>query len=90
MRNKTIKLSNRKIGDKEPCFIIAEAGMSHFGSLDKAISLVDMAVEAEADAIKFQMLDTEELFAKKELFWRNRFKNRVLTLEEFQYIKKYC
>jgi len=90
MRDKTIKLSNKKIGNKEPCFIIAEAGMSHFGSIDKAIALVDMAVDAEADAIKFQMFDTEELFAKKELFWKNRFKNRVLTLEELEYVKKYC
>jgi N,N'-diacetyllegionaminate synthase len=35
-------------------FIIAEAGVNHNGSLDLAKKLVDVAVEAKADAVKFQ------------------------------------
>ena len=47
-------IDNRLIGDKQPVYIIAEAGVSHFGSEEKAFKLVDLAVESGADAIKFQ------------------------------------
>ncbi len=45
-------------------FIIAEAGVNHNGSLDLAFQLVDAAVEAGADAIKFQTFKTEHLVTK--------------------------
>ena len=35
-------------------FIIAEAGVNHNGSLELAKKLIDVAVEAGADAVKFQ------------------------------------
>jgi N-acetylneuraminate synthase len=42
-------------------FIIAEAGVNHNGSLDVAKQLVDVAVEAEADAVKFQTFKAENI-----------------------------
>ena len=42
-------------------FIIAEAGVNHNGSLKKALRLIDVAVLAGANAIKFQTFKAENL-----------------------------
>lgn len=42
-------------------FIIAEAGVNHNGSLETAIALIDVAVAAGADAVKFQTFKAEKL-----------------------------
>ncbi len=44
--------------------IIAEAGVNHNGSLDMAKQLVDMAVEAGVDYIKFQTFKASKLVTK--------------------------
>jgi N,N'-diacetyllegionaminate synthase len=49
-----IQIGSRMIGAGRPCFVIAEAGVNHNGRLDLAMQLVDAAVEAHADAVKFQ------------------------------------
>ena len=49
---------------KDKIFIIAEVGVNHNGSLKKALKLVDLAVSAGADAIKFQTFKAENLATK--------------------------
>jgi N-acetylneuraminate synthase/N,N'-diacetyllegionaminate synthase len=49
------------IGPGSPVFIIAEAGVNHNGSLRLAKKLVDVAVKAGADAVKFQTFRSELL-----------------------------
>lgn len=51
---KKIKLNDRMLGEAEPCFIIAEAGINHNGDIQLAKKLIDEAKNAGADAIKFQ------------------------------------
>lgn len=46
-------------------FIIAEAGDNHNGDIELAYRLVDKAVEAGADCVKFQTFVTEELVSRK-------------------------
>ncbi len=58
---KSFSIGNRKIGSDYPCFIIAEAGVNHNGSLEIAKRLIDTAVEAEVDAVKFQTFKTEDV-----------------------------
>lgn len=58
---KSFSIGNRKIGSDYPCFIIAEAGVNHNGSLEIAKRLIDTAVEAEVDAVKFQTFKTENV-----------------------------
>ncbi len=55
------KIENKLIGKDQPIFFIAEAGVNHNGSLDKAKKLVDVAKECGADAVKFQSFITDEI-----------------------------
>jgi N-acetylneuraminate synthase len=57
-------LGNRAIGEGEPCFIIAEAGSNHNGSLDQAFRLIDVAANARVDAVKFQLFRASRLYPK--------------------------
>ncbi len=61
---KKIKIGDRSIGEGEPCFIIAEAGSNHNGSLEQAKELIDVAVDAGANAVKFQIFQAENLYSK--------------------------
>ena len=45
-------------------FIIAEAGVNHNGSIDLAKKLIDVAVKAKVDAVKFQTFKAENLVSK--------------------------
>lgn len=60
-----------KIGDKEinskRIYVIAEIGNNHNGSFDKAIEMIDEAIEAGADCVKFQMRHLEKVYRKKAL-----------------------
>jgi N-acetylneuraminate synthase len=59
-----MQIGHKIIGDGHPCFIIAEIGMNHNGSMKNARSLIDMSVEAGADCVKFQMRDLHALYKK--------------------------
>jgi|TARA_B100000586_G_C20110915_1_gene429868 sialic acid synthase SpsE len=59
-----IKISNRFIGDDFPCYTIAEAGANHDGELQKALKLIDAAIESNSDSIKFQTYNASKLASK--------------------------
>jgi sialic acid synthase SpsE len=54
MSSAELQIADRVIGDRHPCFVIAEAGINHNGDVKLAAELVTAAAEAGADAIKFQ------------------------------------
>ncbi|MDE2236932.1 MAG: N-acetylneuraminate synthase family protein, partial [Elusimicrobia bacterium] len=62
MKPKAISIAGRRVADGQPCFIIAEAGSNHDGSLPRALKLVDAAAEAGADAVKFQVFRARTLY----------------------------
>jgi len=64
-----IEIGDRRIGDREPAYVIAEAGLNHDGDVVLAKRLIEAAAHAGADAIKFQVFHTEELCSKKSEFF---------------------
>ena len=49
-----IKIGQRWVGDTHPAYIVAEIGINHNGDLEVAKRLIDAAVDAGVDAVKFQ------------------------------------
>ena len=60
-----IKFNDTVIGHNQPCYIIAEAGVNHNGSLEMGCQLIDVAAEAGADAVKFQTFKAEEIILRR-------------------------
>ncbi len=75
-----MKIASHQISESAPCFIIAEAGLNHNGLLRIAKLLVDVAVLAGAQAVKFQKRDLKSLYRAEEL------DNRAGSEQQFQYI----
>jgi N-acetylneuraminate synthase len=81
-------------------FVIAEIGINHNGSLDICKQLIDVAVKAGANAVKFQkrtidLVYTRELLdSHRESPWgttqRDQKKGLELELEDYQEIDRYC
>lgn len=57
----TVSVAGRTIGPGHQCLIIAEAGVNHDGDMDVARRLIDAAVAAGADAVKFQTFNPDKL-----------------------------
>jgi N,N'-diacetyllegionaminate synthase len=88
--SQTFSLLGREVGEGCPVFIVAEAGVAHFGSLEKAFSLVDLAADARADAVKFQVFKTDEMISRESEEWRDRMRPKELPYEAFREVQSYC
>jgi len=85
-----IEIAGRPVGADAPVYIIAEAGVAHFGSEEKAYRLVDLAAEAGADAVKFQVFDVDAMIAAESADWKQRLGSRQLPYAAFERIQAYC
>lgn len=61
---RTLPVGNRLVGPGHPTFIIAEAGANHNRDMGVAKRLIDAAVAAGADAVKFQTYSAETLYTR--------------------------
>ena len=100
---KKIKIGNKIIGEGEPCFIIAEAGVNHNGDFRLAKKLINVAKQAGADAVKFQTFKAENVVTEtagmaeyqKENIGSKKsqlsmIKELELSYKDFIKLKKYC
>lgn len=53
-KKRTVKIGSIMIGEDHPCYVIGEIGINHNGDLNIAKRLIDAAVEAGCNAVKFQ------------------------------------
>ncbi len=56
-----LEIAGRRVGAGAPVFAIAEIGLNHGGSLDRALAMVDAAAASGASAIKLQTIDADRL-----------------------------
>ena len=64
---RTIRIGTRLVGDGQPCFVLAEGGLNHNGDPALAEELVRIAVDARADAVKFQKRNMGALLTREAL-----------------------
>lgn len=96
-------LSTKTIGAGQPCFIIAEAGVNHNGQFHLAKKLIDAAVMAGVDAVKFQTFVTEKVVTKStgkapyqqrttgmSGSYQEMIKHLEFSKEQFKELKTYC
>jgi N-acetylneuraminate synthase len=57
---KIVQIGERQVGLGQPVFIVAEIGINHNGLLEVAKRLIDVAVTAGCDAVKFQKRNPEK------------------------------
>lgn len=101
IRSNIIRIGNKFIGDGHPVYIIAEIGINHNGSLEDAKKLIDGAVFAGCDAVKFQKR-TPELCVPEDQWNIERdtpwgrmtyleYRHKVeFGFSEYEIIDKYC
>ncbi len=98
-----IKVGKKFIGENQPVFIIAEAGVNHNGDMKLAKKLVDAAKEAGVDVVKFQTFKSENIVTAdaKQATYQSKntgktesqydmLKRLELSYADFTDLKKYC
>ena len=62
-----INIGNKKVGGKNPIYLIAEIGVNHCGDIDLAKKMIIAAKQSGADAVKFQTFSAQSLVTPKTL-----------------------
>ena len=99
----SFKINGKIIGEANPPFIIAEAGINHNGDMELAKKMVLAAKEAGVDAIKFQTFYAKDFIQNKSLMYTYKsqgkeitepiidiFERAEFTKEQWKELKKYC
>ncbi len=68
MKRPAVTIGHRPVGDEHPVFIIAEIGINHNGDIGIAKKLIDGAVLAGCDAVKFQKRTPEKCVPRDQWY----------------------
>ena len=90
MQSPNIKIGEIIIGKSSRPKIIAEAGVSHFGSMSKLQDLVDFAARARADFFKIQHFDASKLINASDSEWLERLRPKEVSNDFIKEAKQYC
>lgn len=64
---RTLRIAERLIADSEPCYVIAEVGHNHGGSVETAVKMIHVAAAAGVDAVKLQKRQNKTLYSEQLL-----------------------
>ena len=100
MAGNTVKIGNKLVGENQSCYVVAEIGINHNGSLETAKELIKVSAESGCDAVKFQKRTVDVVYTSDELarLRENPFgdtngdlkRGLEFGLEEYKEIDKYC
>lgn len=85
---KTIKIKGRVIGAGSAVFIIAEVGINHQGNVAIAKKMIDAAVAAGADAVKFQAFKADEFISDKRKTYSYKSRGKKVTESMYKMFKR--
>ncbi len=93
-------IDNYNLNETSKTFIIAEIGMNHNGNIKNAKRLIDIAIQAGADCVKFQLRNLSELYTKEALdisnsdlstqYTVNLLKKFQLKKNEYKHLSEYA
>lgn len=84
-----IEIDGKWIGDVQPTYFIAEAGLNHNTDIKIAKKLIEEAHNCGADAVKFQTYKSEKFLTQTSKYFKG-FKNAELALEKFAELKDHA
>ena len=84
------KIGDKTIGLGQPIFIAAEVGTTCNGDAKTAKKLIDAAKRAGMDAVKFQIIDPEDMIADKSITYTyKRYSGEVVTEKLYDMFQRY-
>jgi N-acetylneuraminate synthase/N,N'-diacetyllegionaminate synthase len=78
-RDWSFEVEGRRYGGARPCLLAAEIGINHNGDVELARRMIDAAVAAGADAVKFQSYRTHEFLSDRALSYSYVSQGRAIT-----------
>jgi N-acetylneuraminate synthase len=95
-----VRIGSKTVGSGRPCYVVAEIGINHNGDIDLAKKLINVAIGADCDAVKFQKRTIDVVYSAEELAKprESPFGNTNGDLkrglefgrEEFEELDRYC
>jgi len=63
----SVEIAGRSIGEGHPCYVVAEIGINHNGDMGLTHQLIDVAINAGCNAVKFQKRTVDVVYSAAEL-----------------------
>lgn len=85
---KVVRVGNRLVGENQSCMLVAEVGINHNGDMALAHRCIDVAADADADAVKFQNYRTEDFLSDRSLTHEYLSQGKTVVESQFDMFKR--